>query len=284
MVSAGDFRNGLTIEIDGTVYQVIEFQHVKPGKGAAFVRTKLKNVVDGGVVEKTFRPTEKYPQAHIDKKEMQYLYNDGEMYNFMDNETYEQIALTEEAVGDSMKFVKENDNVKMVSYKGNIFAIEPPMFVKVVPIVTAKEMFDAVTSVSDEQDIIIKAAAVADYRPAVVSSEKVKKKDGEMSIALERTDDILKYLGEHKKENQFLCGFSMETQNMVSNSRAKLEKKNLDMIAANNVKEKGAGFQGDTNVLTLITQEEETSLPLMSKEDAANQLLDKILMLTSNQN
>lgn len=128
MVSAGDFRNGLTIEIDGTVYQVIEFQHVKPGKGAAFVRTKLKNVVDGGVVEKTFRPTEKYPQAHIDKKEMQYLYNDGEMYNFMDNETYEQIALTEEAVGDSMKFVKENDNVKMVSYKGNIFAIEPPMF------------------------------------------------------------------------------------------------------------------------------------------------------------
>lgn len=163
-------------------------------------------------------------------------------------------------------------------------AIEPPMFVEVVPIVTAKEMFDAVTSVSDEQDIIIKAAAVADYRPAVVSSEKVKKKDGEMSIALERTDDILKYLGEHKKENQFLCGFSMETQNMVSNSRAKLEKKNLDMIAANNVKEKGAGFQGDTNVLTLITQEEETLLPLMSKEDAANQLLDKILMLTSNQN
>lgn len=163
-------------------------------------------------------------------------------------------------------------------------AIEPPMFVKVVPIVTAKEMFDAVTSVSDEQDIIIKAAAVADYRPAVVSSEKVKKKDGEMSIALERTDDILKYLGEHKKENQFLCGFSMETQNMVSNSRAKLEKKNLDMIAANNVKEKGAGFQGDTNVLTLITREEETPLQLMSKEDAANQLLDKILMLTSNQN
>ena len=162
-------------------------------------------------------------------------------------------------------------------------AIEPPLFVRVVPIVTAKEMFDAVTSVSDEQDIIIKAAAVADYRPAVVSSEKVKKKDGEMSIALERTDDILKYLGEHKKENQFLCGFSMETQNMVSNSRAKLEKKNLDMIAANNVKEKGAGFQGDTNVLTLITREEETSLPLMSKEDAANQLLDKILMLTSKQ-
>ena len=132
MVSAGDFRNGLTIEIDGTVYQVIEFQHVKPGKGAAFVRTKLKNVVDGGVVEKTFRPTEKYPQAHIDKKEMQYLYNDGEMYNFMDNETYEQIALTEEAVGDSMKFVKENEEVTVSFYLGNPFSIEPPITVELV--------------------------------------------------------------------------------------------------------------------------------------------------------
>lgn len=160
-------------------------------------------------------------------------------------------------------------------------AIEPPLFVNIVPIVTARDMFEAVTEVSDEQDIIIKAAAVADYRPAVVSSEKVKKKEGQMSIELERTDDILKYLGEHKREGQFLCGFSMETQNMISNSRAKLEKKNLDMIAANNVKEAGAGFQGDTNVLTLITQEEETSLPLMSKEDAANKLLDKILELTT---
>lgn len=156
-------------------------------------------------------------------------------------------------------------------------AIEPPLFVNVVPVVTARDMFEAVTAVSGEQDIIIKAAAVADYRPAVVSSEKVKKKDGQMSIELERTDDILKYLGEHKREGQFLCGFSMETQNMISNSRAKLEKKNLDMVAANNVKEAGAGFQGDTNVLTLITQKEETSLPLMSKEDAANKLLDKIV-------
>lgn len=159
-------------------------------------------------------------------------------------------------------------------------AIEAPLFVKVVPIVTAKDMFEAVTRISNEQDIIIKAAAVADYRPAVVSSEKVKKKEGQMSIELERTDDILKYLGENKREGQFLCGFSMETQNMISNSRAKLEKKNLDMVAANNVKEAGAGFQGDTNVLTLITQKEETSLPLMSKEDAANKLLDKILELT----
>ena len=159
-------------------------------------------------------------------------------------------------------------------------AIEAPLFVNVVPIVTAKDMFEAVTEISNEQDIIIKAAAVADYRPAVVSSEKVKKKEGQMSIELERTDDILKYLGENKREGQFLCGFSMETQNMISKSRAKLERKNLDMVAANNVKEAGAGFQGDTNVLTLITQKEETSLPLMSKEDAANKLLDKILELT----
>ena len=159
-------------------------------------------------------------------------------------------------------------------------AIEAPLFVNVVPVVTAKDRCEAVTGISNEQDIIIKAAAVADYRPAVVSSEKVKKKEGQMSIELERTDDILKYLGENKREGQFLCGFSMETQNMISNSRAKLERKNLDMVAANNVKEAGAGFQGDTNVLTLITQKEETSLPLMSKEDAANKLLDKILELT----
>ena len=126
--SAGDFRNGTTFEMDGNVFRVVEFQHVKPGKGSAFVRTKLKNVISGAVIEKTFNPSEKYPAAQIEKKEMQYLYNDGGLYYFMDNETYEQIALTEEAVGDSMKFVKENDNVKMVSYKGNIFAIEPPMF------------------------------------------------------------------------------------------------------------------------------------------------------------
>lgn len=158
-------------------------------------------------------------------------------------------------------------------------SIAPPSFVKVVPVTTAGEMFEAVTSVSEEQDIIIKAAAVADYRPKEVSREKIKKKDGQMSIELERTEDILKYLGEHKRQNQFLCGFSMETQNMIGNSRAKLEKKNLDMVAANNLKVEGAGFQGDTNVLTLITQEEEVSLPLMSKEDAAAKLLDKILSL-----
>ena len=157
-------------------------------------------------------------------------------------------------------------------------ALTPPPFVRVVPVVTARDMYEAVTSVSQEQDIIIKAAAVADYRPASVSDEKIKKKDDGMSIALERTDDILKYLGEHKPDGQFLCGFSMETENMIGNSRVKLTRKNLDMVAANNVKMAGAGFQGDTNVLTLITQDEEVSLPLMSKEDAAGKILDKILL------
>ena len=160
-------------------------------------------------------------------------------------------------------------------------AIEPPLFVKVVPVTSARDMFEAVTGLSDEQDIIIKAAAVADYRPKQVSEDKVKKKDDQASIELERTDDILKYLGQHKKQGQFLCGFSMETRDMISNSRAKLEKKNLDMVAANNLKVEGAGFQGDTNVLTLITQDEEVSLPLMSKEDAALKILDKILLLTT---
>ena len=158
-------------------------------------------------------------------------------------------------------------------------AIEPPPFVKLVPIVTAKEMFDAVTSVSFEQDIIIKAAAVADYRPAKVFDDKVKKQEDQMSIELEKTDDILQYLGDNRVPGQFLCGFSMETQNMLGNSRAKLGKKHLDMVAANNLKVAGAGFQGDTNVLTLITQDEDVSLQLMSKEDAANIILDKILSI-----
>ncbi|MDD2354786.1 MAG: elongation factor P [Lachnospiraceae bacterium] len=130
MISASDFRNGVTLEIDGQVCQVIEFQHVKPGKGAAFVRTKLKNVIGGGVTERTFRPTEKFPQAHIDSKEYQYLYKDGDLYNFMNTENYEQIALGEEVVGDSLKFVKENEMVKLDSYNGNVYAVEPPFFVE----------------------------------------------------------------------------------------------------------------------------------------------------------
>ena len=158
-------------------------------------------------------------------------------------------------------------------------SIAPPPFVKFISVITARDMFEAVTSVSEEQDIIIKAAAVADYRPTEIFDEKMKKHDSETTLRLEKTDDILKYLGEHKRPGQFLCGFSMETQNMIGNSRAKLVKKNLDMVAANNLKVEGAGFQGDPNVLTLITQDEEASLQLMSKEDAANVILDKILSI-----
>ena len=132
MLSAGDFRNGMTIELENNIYQIIEFQHVKPGKGAAFVRTKLKNIKSGGVVEKTFRPTEKFPQARIDRKDMQYLYSDGDLYNFMDMETYEQIALDSSAIGDALKFVKENEVVKICSHNGNVFAVEPPLFVELV--------------------------------------------------------------------------------------------------------------------------------------------------------
>ena len=152
-----------------------------------------------------------------------------------------------------------------------------PPFVKVVDITSAQDMFEAVASVSDEQDIIIKAAAVADYKPAVVSDEKVKKKDGDMSIALERTQDILKYLGEHRKEGQFLCGFSMETENMLENSRAKLVKKNVDMIVANNLKQAGAGFGTDTNIVTLITADDVVELPILTKDEVAKELLDTIL-------
>ena len=130
MVSAGDFKNGLTVEIEGNIYQILDFQHVKPGKGAAFVRTKLKNIINGGVVEKTFRPTEKFETAHIDRKDMQYLYTDGDLYNFMDMETYDQMAVNADVVGDSLKFVKENETVKVISHQGNVFAIEPPITVE----------------------------------------------------------------------------------------------------------------------------------------------------------
>ena len=158
--------------------------------------------------------------------------------------------------------------------------IKKPGFVKVVPIESAREMYEAVTAASEEQDAIIKAAAVADYRPAHVSDEKIKKKDGdELSIPVERTDDILAYLGSHKKPGQFLCGFSMETEHMLENSRKKLEKKNLDMIVANNLKVAGAGFGTDTNIVTLITKAEERQLEKMSKEQVADKLLDAIFQL-----
>jgi phosphopantothenoylcysteine decarboxylase/phosphopantothenate--cysteine ligase len=155
-------------------------------------------------------------------------------------------------------------------------SLKPPEFVKVINIKTARDMFEAVTCVSDEQDIIIKAAAVADYRPASVSDEKIKKKDDDLSIALERTDDILAYLGEHKKQGQLLCGFAMETSNLEENARAKLAKKNLDLIAANNLKVAGAGFGTDTNVITLISKEETRHLEIMSKEQVAMEILDTL--------
>ena len=160
-------------------------------------------------------------------------------------------------------------------------AIKSPLFVDVVPVTTARDMYEAVTSRFDQQDIVIKAAAVADYRPKTISDQKVKKADGELSIEMERTDDILKYLGEHKREDQFLCGFSMETEHMLENSRKKLEKKNLDMIVANNVKVEGAGFAGDTNIVTLITKDDETQLPLLSKEETAAEIMNKILEITA---
>ena len=155
--------------------------------------------------------------------------------------------------------------------------VEPPMFVKVVPVTSAEDMFEAVTALAPGQDIIIKAAAVSDYTPLVKADSKLKKSDGEMSIELGRTKDILKHLGENKKEGQFICGFSMETDNVIENSRAKLNKKNCDMICANSLRTEGAGFGVDTNVITLITAEGETELPMMSKDEAAHRILDKCI-------
>ena len=158
-----------------------------------------------------------------------------------------------------------------------------PLFVETVPVESAREMFEAVTARSGEQDIIVKAAAVADYRPATVGTEKIKKSDGDLSIALERTNDILAWLGQNRRDGQFLCGFSMETQNMLENSRAKLAKKHIDMIVANNLKVEGAGFGTDTNVVTLITRDSETELPIMTKEEVADCLLTEILKRTKEQ-
>ena len=158
---------------------------------------------------------------------------------------------------------------------------EPPMFVDVVPVKSAANMFDAVTSRAPEMDIIIKAAAVADYTPETTADSKMKKKDGDLTIPLKRTQDILKYLGEHKPQGQFLCGFSMETDNVIENSRKKLGTKNADMICANSLRTAGAGFGTDTNVITLITADGETELELMSKEAAAHKILDKILEMTT---
>lgn len=155
--------------------------------------------------------------------------------------------------------------------------IKPPMFVKLVPVTSAEDMFNAVSEAAPEQDIIIKAAAVSDYTPLVKAESKLKKSDGEMSIELTRTKDILKHLGENKKEGQFICGFSMETDNVIENSRAKLTKKNCDMICANSLRTEGAGFGVDTNVITLITKDGEAELPMMSKDEAAHRILDAVI-------
>lgn len=166
MISAGDFRNGLTIELENNVYQVIEFQHVKPGKGAAFVRTKLRNIKNGGVIEKTFRPTEKCPQAHIERSDMQYLYSDGDLYYFMDVTTFDQIALNEDAIGDTLKFVKENDMVKMLSHNKQVFAIEPPLFVELV-ITETEPGFKGDTATGASKPAVVETGATV-YVPLFV--------------------------------------------------------------------------------------------------------------------
>ncbi len=173
MIVAGDFRNGMTIEYDGVVYQIIEFQHVKPGKGAAFVRTKLKNIKSGGVVEKTFRPSEKCPTARIDKKEMQYLYSDGDLYYFMDTENYDQIALNQDAVGDAMTFVKENDMCKVCSHNGSVFSIEPPLFVE-LEITDTEPGFKGDTATGTYKPATVETGAVVQVPLFVNQGDKIK--------------------------------------------------------------------------------------------------------------
>ena len=175
MISAGDFRNGITIELDNNIYQIIEFQHVKPGKGAAFVRTKKKKKKSGGVIEKTFRPTEKCPQARIDRKDMQYLYSDGDLFNFMDMENYEQIALNADAIGDTLKFVKENEMVKVCSHNGSVFAIEPPLFVE-LEITETEPGFKGDTATGASKPAVVETGATV-YVPLFVNQGDVIKID-----------------------------------------------------------------------------------------------------------
>ena len=173
MISAGDFRNGVTLEIDGQVVQILEFQHVKPGKGAAFVRTKLKNVINGGVVERTFRPTEKFPAARIDRVDMQYLYSDGDLYNFMNTETYDQIALNSDLVGDALKFVKENEMVKVCSYNGSVFSIEPPLFVE-LEITETDPGFKGDTATGASKPAIVETGAQVSVPLFINIGDKIK--------------------------------------------------------------------------------------------------------------
>ena len=175
MISAGDFRNGITLEIDGQVVQIMEFQHVKPGKGAAFVRTKLKNVINGGVVERTFRPTEKFPQARIDRVDMQYLYSDGDLFHFMDVNTYEQVALNPDSIGDALKFVKENEMCKVCSYNGNVFSVEPPLFVE-LEITDTEPGFKGDTATGATKPATVETGATV-YVPLFVETDDVIKID-----------------------------------------------------------------------------------------------------------
>ena len=175
MISAGDFRNGITLELEGNVVQILEFQHVKPGKGAAFVRTKLKNIISGGVIEKTFRPTEKFPAARIDRVEMQYLYSDGDLWHFMNTETYDQIALNSDDIGDSLKFVKENDMVKVCSHNGKVFAVEPPMFVE-LEITDTEPGFKGDTATGATKPATVETGAIV-YVPLFIEQGEVIKID-----------------------------------------------------------------------------------------------------------
>ena len=173
MISAGDFRNGVTLEIEGNVYQILEFQHVKPGKGAAFVRTKLKNIINGGVVEKTFRPTEKFPAARIDRVDMQYLYSDGDLFHFMNVENYDQIALNSDTIGDALKFVKENEMVKICSVNGNVFAVEPPLFVE-LEITETEPGFKGDTAQGASKPATVETGAVVNVPLFVEIGDKIK--------------------------------------------------------------------------------------------------------------
>ena len=173
MISAGDFRNGITLEIEGNVYQILEFQHVKPAKGAAFVRTKLKNIINGGVVEKTFRPTEKFPAARIDRVDMQYLYSDGDLFHFMNTETFDQIALNADDIGDALKFVKENEMVKICSYNGNVFAVEPPLFVE-LEITDTEPGFKGDTATGATKPATVETGAVVSVPLFVEQGDKIK--------------------------------------------------------------------------------------------------------------
>ena len=173
MIQAGEFRNGITVEIEGNVFQIVEFQHVKPGEGAAFVRTKLKNIINGGVVERSFRPTEKFPQARIDRNDMQYLYSDGELYHFMDVNTYEQIALNSDDIGDSLKFVKENEMVKVCSYNGNVFAVEPPLFVE-LEITDTEPGFKGDTATGASKPAVVETGATVYVPLFIEQGEKIK--------------------------------------------------------------------------------------------------------------